>query len=296
MVQPQVSNVLPDLLPQTFMLSERSSLFNQLSSPDSMIHSESSGSNDSNTSFSVVEIREKDLTSKMTVQNINVDDDEQNTTTNVQHHILESCQAFVPEFVETVNIIDVSSDTDTGSTPNLDDRKKMSDDTIDQSDESADELEYELERELESINKLNPYSSISEVDIRKTKVITVEKQRISFDERGSHPQGSKDRDILKDSEENINEKSEKESHTEKKTPIWERDSFYNTDHENYDEPLAFSEDEDIPRYSMEMATDSDSDVVKSFFLFFVITTFKKFSFILFIVKFSINFFDTFFDH
>lgn len=270
MVQPQISNVLPDLLPQTFMLSERSALFNQFSSPDSIIN-ESSQSNDTNNpSFSVVEIREKDLTSKMTVQNINFDDHEQQISShNVQHHILESCRAFVPEYVETVNIIDVSSDTDTGSTPNLDDRKKMSDDTIDQSDESADELEYELERELESINKLNPYSSISEIDIRKTKVITIEKQRISFDERGSHPQGSKDRDILKDSEENINEISEAETKVKKpKAPIWERDSFYNSDNENDDEPLAFSEDEDIPRYSMEMATDSDSDVVISIFIFF----------------------------
>uniref|UniRef100_A0A336KZ29 CSON001198 protein n=1 Tax=Culicoides sonorensis TaxID=179676 RepID=A0A336KZ29_CULSO len=241
------NNNLPDLLPQTFMLNERSSFFSQMTESEK------------NSSFSVVEIREKDLTSKMTVQNINVEQSE--SLHNVQHHILESCRTFEPEYVETVNIIDVSSDTDTGSTPNLDEERKKSGDSLDQFDESPDELEYELEKELESINKLNPYNSISEIDIRKTKVITVEKQRISFDERGSIPQGSKDRDILKDSEENVSQIIEEEKDEEKiDASAIERDSFYNSDKENDEEPLAFSEDEDIPRYSMEMATDSDSDV------------------------------------
>ncbi|XP_063701703.1 dystrophin, isoforms A/C/F/G/H isoform X4 [Culicoides brevitarsis] len=236
--QQQQQNVMPDLLPpQTFMMNERS-----LRSPNS--------SNETN-DFSVVEIRETELTStKMTVQNINVDKNGENS--RVQHHILESCRTFEPEYVETVNIIDASSDTDTGSTPNLVERKKVA--AVPESDESPDELEYELERELESINKLNPYSSVSEVDIRKTKVITVEKQRISFEERGSNPRGSKDRDLL-DDESGPQQENMRKPHE----IIWERDSFYNTDNEN-DEPLAFSEDEDIPRYSMEMATDSDSDV------------------------------------
>lgn len=231
------------------MLSEKSSLFSQIASGQK---------SPVTASFSVVEIKEKDLTSKMIVQNINLEIQDSNETIQSASgvHILESIHAFEPEYVETVNIVDASSDTDTGSTPQLNDRRKISSDSNTIYD-SADELEYELERELESINGLNPYNSISEVDIRSTKVIRIEKQRISFEERRTKLRESKDRDILRDSEVNIDEPIRVNS-----DQIMEvRDSFYGSDKENDDEPLAFSEDEDIPRYSMEMATDSDSDVV-----------------------------------
>lgn len=257
-VQQAQQNVLPDLLPKTFHLAESSSLFSQISSNDRTDNDEiylDQQSNDINQNqrtdnqeqvFSVVEIRESNLTPKMSVQNFNVTEPTSSNSSKLVQKIgeivntisiLESVDTFEPEYVETVNIVDASetSDTDTCScsTPGLDEKRIRT---------SIDDLEDELERERCSVDP---------------SVLIVEKQRTSFDEQ-RQPLPGKDRDLLKDEERLI-----------LKMPIApyikdilcspERDSFYNSDKENNDEPLVFSEDEDIPRFSLEMTPDVDSD-------------------------------------
>ena len=237
---------MPDVLPKTFRLAEASSLFEDAMDPNNqMISQESRNENDdgSNNShkFSIVEIKEGNLSSKMSVQR------NDSSVAKVGQivdtiNILERCDNFEPEYVETVHIVDASSDTDTGSTPIL---NRKSSNKMDE-DDSMDELEFELERELGLFSKY----TVDEVD----KVLVVEKQRISFDGKQNM---EKERDFLKDSEQMKLRPSLKELLME------ERNSFYSADKDN-DEALVFSEDEDIPRYSIEMATDSDSDVVTIF--------------------------------
>lgn len=198
--------------------------------------------------FSVVEIREKSLTSK---QMVDIRDSVKTVQGQIVDtiNIIETVDHFEPEFVETVNIIDASEDT--------------SDDEKNQDEMDSDEFEYELEKELEKFN------FDSEVHIRADDLIRVEKQRTSFDEK--HKSFEKEHDILGD--------EEKVPVISKKQPLKilptlrdilmadekVRDSFYNSDKENFDEPLIFSDDEDIPRYSLEMATDFDSDSDTVFF-------------------------------
>lgn len=240
------SQGMPDVLPKTFRLAEASSLFTEdamdpsklINSQESRVEMEDNAS--SSHKFSIVEIKEGNLSSKMSVLRDN------STDANVGQivdtiNILERCDNFEPEYVETVHIVDASSDTDTGSTPIL---NRKSSNKMDE-DDSMDELEVELEKELELFSN---YIVDEDVD----KVLLVEKQRISFDGKQNM---EKDRDFLKDSEQIKLRPSLKELLME------ERNSFYSPDKEN-DEALVFSEDEDIPRYSIEMATDSDSDVVK----------------------------------
>lgn len=180
---------------------------------------------------SMVEIKERETSIKMSIL-----ESPQVDTIN----IFESCSRFEPEQVETVHIIDASSDTDTAaSTPQLE-RKPMK-------AGSMDELKTELKRELEEISNFET----------QTEDFTVKKQRISFEEHKSLK--GKDRDVLKDSE--VEEKLIKKMKlrpTLKELWMEERNSFYDDSKDN-DEPLEFSDDEEIPRYSIEM--DSDSDAV-----------------------------------
>lgn len=180
---------------------------------------------------SMVEVKERETSVKMSIfESPQVD------TIN----IFESCSRFEPEQVETVHIIDASSDTDTAaSTPQLE-RKPMK-------AGSMDELKTELKRELEEISNFETQAED----------FTVKKQKISFDQHKNLK--GKDRDVLKDSE--VEEKLIKKMKlrpTLKELWMEERNSFYD-DSKNNDEPLEFSDDEEIPRYSIEM--DSDSDVV-----------------------------------
>lgn len=179
----------------------------------------------------MVEIKERETSIKMSIL-----ESPQVDTIN----IFESCSRFEPEQVETVHIIDASSDTDTAaSTPQLE-RKPMK-------AGSMDELKTELKRELEEISNFET----------QTEDFTVKKQRISFEEHKSLK--GKDRDVLKDSE--VEEKLIKKMKlrpTLKELWMEERNSFYDDSKDN-DEPLEFSDDEEIPRYSIEM--DSDSDAV-----------------------------------
>lgn len=153
--------------------------------------------------------------------------------------VFESVKRFMPEQVETVHIVDASSDSD-ASTPHLP-RKQV------KLLGSIDELQSELDQELESV---------AEFDSRQPSLI-VKKEKISF---GRHAAlHDDDRDLLADDSEPTSVKNLKIRRTLKEIWMEERvNSFYSPENDN-DEPVVFSDDEEIPRYSVEM--DSDSDVV-----------------------------------
>lgn len=203
--------------------------------PQTSVFSDVSGNEtQSREECSMVEVKEGETSLKMSIfESPQVD------TIN----IFESCSRFEPEQVETVHIIDASSDTDTAaSTPQLE-RKSM------KAGGSMDELKTELKRELEEISNFET----------PTEDFTVKKQRISFDEK--QPIKTTDRDLLRDSG-NSEEKAIRKMKlrpTLKELWMEERNSFYDESKQNEEEPLEFSDDEEIPRYSIEM--DSDSDVV-----------------------------------
>lgn len=227
-------------------MAESSSLFSSIKdkkNDDELLRKTNNEDVKNTHEFSVVEIREKSLSSKQMV------DIRESVVDTI--NIIETVDHFEPEFVETVNIIDASEDT-------------SDDDEKNQDEMDSDEFDYELEKALEIAS--------NEVQIRSDDdhLIRVEMQRTSFD--GKHKSFEKEKDILGD--------EEKVPVILKKQPLKirptlrdilmadekGRDSFYNSDKENFDEPLVFSDDEDIPRYSLEMATDFDSDSDTVFFL------------------------------
>lgn len=253
------TSVMPDLLPKTFHLAESSSLFSSISDKrfDAEIltmESEQAAAAATRPApsyeISMVEIREGNL---QVIQNVNIKHDE-----SVHTIQLESVKNFEPEHVEMVVIHDASedtSDTDTCPTP---------------SQSNCTSLE-----ELKEVDGID-YGDDDEVLMRDLdeNVIKIEKQRISFDNK--HKNYEKEHDLLRDSEAAPGASGHVSA--EKKKPIKirpslreilmseERDSFYDSDKENYDDPIIFSEDEDIPRFSLELPADSDSDTV--FFVFF----------------------------
>lgn len=196
------SNVLPDLLPKTFHLAESSSLFSRISEGEDVFvssndHSHakidrSSAEQQREQAFSVVEIRESNLTSpkKAAINRIGSIRPDQllipktgevvNTVT-----VLEIADYFEPECVETVNILDVTSetsDTETSTTPIMDDRKSQ----LTTSQEGFDEM-------VELLVDDSP------VLLRRTSdTLHVETIRASFDENKRRL--SQDRDLLHDSE------------------------------------------------------------------------------------------------
>lgn len=168
--------------------------------------------------------------------------------------IIETVETFEPEFVETVNIV-YASDASSCSTPVLDDR----DDFIERETNSIERSFDDLTEELESETIQN-----SSIENESDSLLMLLKKR----------------DIQKDSE--IDNKTDSKKPRRNIAPTLkeilsypERDSFYGSDKENFDDPLVFSEDEDIPRFSLEMNqdVDSDSDTVFCYFFFiFCITS------------------------
>lgn len=253
------SNVLPDLLPTTFRLAESSSLFSQISVNEPIDENRNEIALDEDEDVSVVEIREGNLTPKMQVRIASQDLENMAKIEEVTNtiSIIETVETFEPEFVETVNIV-YASDASSCSTPVLDDREDFIERENMSIATSFDDLEEELERDTQQKSP--------------TGTIFVEKQRISQDEERSSFL-LKERDLLKDSENDkkIEPKKPRRSIAPTLKEILsypERDSFYNSDKENFDDPLVFSDDEDIPRFSLEMNqdVDSDSDTVFSLFL------------------------------
>ncbi|XP_065091339.1 dystrophin, isoforms A/C/F/G/H-like [Ochlerotatus camptorhynchus] len=243
----QQSNILPDILPATFRLVETSALFSCISSAEPLQQAKSETRTVSHhySECSVVEVKEKNMSAKMSVRSINMPSSDVTMHGQVVDtiNILESCKFVEPEYVETVHIIDASSDTDTSCPSPKPDKKQMN-----------------VSKPLTRITTSTPKSSkpINTVQIGGEQSQSPKQLRIS--KKLILPQKSSI-DVLRDFDKiclNVEEASK--NHPGLRDLVFdERDSFYSSDKENYDELLVFSEDEDIPRYSIEMATDSDSD-------------------------------------
>lgn len=262
---------MPDLLPTTFRLAESSSLFSQISDnkdsqrPDSFyeyVNEPPTSDANKEQQFSVVAIRESNLTPKMSIRHKDLEPKLGEIVNTIS--ILETVDTFEPEFVETVNIIDASeaSDTDTcSSTPN-----RLSFDYLDTEQQATHDLSSTSSSPPEPLSPIQMANSNADGRERRQQgVMLVAKQPITT---AAHHFYRKERDMLKDCDEH-----EDRTRTEAKlkmkqslvpnlkeilcTP--ERDSFYSSDKEHNDEPLVFSEDEDIPRFSLEMTPDVDSD-------------------------------------
>lgn len=165
--------------------------------------------------------------------------------------ILETVDIFEPNYVETVHIIDASETSDT------------EDDTLD-GDDDDDDAEVIDEEEQQLLLKedtaspsLMPLSPLQLAANRH--VIRVEKRALSSGEHRTYC--TKERDILHDCDEQADRRRTETKLAERKSLVpnlkeilqsSERDSFYNSD-AGGDEPLVFSEDEDIPRFSLEMS-------------------------------------------
>lgn len=265
---------MPDLLPTTFRLAECSSLFSQISDhkdsqrPDSFYEyvNEPPTSDDSSNEhqFSVVEIRESNLTPKMSIRHMELEPKVGEIVNTIS--ILESVDTFEPEFVETVNIIDASeaSDTDTCcSTPNRLSFDYLDTDRLDVDDNMSSTTSPSPPEPVSPLQKAD--SNATDHERRQKSVMFVAKQPITTD---AHHYYRKDRDLLKDCDEQ-EDRLRMEVKLKMKQSLVpnlkeilctpERDSFYNSDKEHNDEPLVFSEDEDIPRFSLEMTPDVDSD-------------------------------------
>lgn len=233
-------NVLPDLLPQTFRLSESSNLFSQVSEKR-------------NENPSVVEVKERNL-SQSPLMSVALPKVAEIVDT------VETVGHFVPEFVETVQVLDMSEDSDSSN--------------------RLDEDYVELREDGGPLKEDDPEDGVILRDPTSREdskpVLKVEKQRISFEEKRKRI--DKERDILRDSEEDLEIKSIP------KKPKRLRQLFLDEEQKDYDpdETLVFSEDEDIPRFSLEnsLAFESDSDTVVDFFRIFYRTkeSFISFSF------------------
>ncbi|KRF83673.1 dystrophin, isoforms A/C/F/G/H isoform X5 [Drosophila virilis] len=288
--------VLPDLLPpQTFRLAESSTLFSQISlNPGKMAETSTEPRPAKNkrkapaAPAQVVEIKVKNIQNdKMSVQNIALEPQQGEIVDTV--NILESVEPLLPEYVQTVQIVDLSEDSDSSLRVDANGKEvrrskskrslcdspvaKLEDGTDADADADADADDAE--------SLLRPAAGNTS-----TPLLRVEKQRISFDEKRKRI--AHERDILRDSEEDeapesaatpneaaISEQEQRPKakrwrqlqpameditpDTEPESPI--RNSFYSADKEaGFDiEPLVFSDDEEIPRFSLEMTPSFDSD-------------------------------------
>lgn len=284
--QQQQQHVLPDLLPpQTFRLAETSALFSQISNQpqhmqpndDDIPPPKPSKRKINEAPAQMVEIKVKNINGdKMSVQLSGLEPQKGEIVDTV--NILESVEPFVPEYVETVQIVDLSEDSDSSIRPdaeNKDMKRSKSKGSLGEVSLQPPPLNEENDLEVELRPTLTQTS---------TPILRVEKQRISFDEKRKRVE--KERDILRDSEEEGDNPSS-QLFKQPKAKRWrqlqmameeldnsmadydERNSFYNADTElSFEvEPLVFSDDEDIPRFSMEMTQplDSDSDTVCHYF-------------------------------
>ncbi|XP_020813953.1 dystrophin, isoforms A/C/F/G/H isoform X2 [Drosophila serrata] len=266
--------VLPDVLPpQTFRLAESSTLFSQISlNPDKVSRTPppkpAKTKRKAPTSpAQVVEIKVKNIQNdKMSVQNIALEPQQGEIVDTV--NILESVEPFVPEYVETVQIVDLSEDSDSSvrvDSEGKEVRRSKSKHSL--NDSPLPRVSDNDEEEEESL--LRP-----EAGNTSTPFLRVEKHRISFDEKRKRI--ANERDILRDSEEEEPKSPRTPQVSVSKPKRWRqlqpeldalepespgRDSFYSPDKESgFDvEPLVFSDDEDIPRFSMEMTPTIDSD-------------------------------------
>lgn len=289
--------VLPDLLPpQTFRLAESSTLFSQISlNPNKAMDSPQPKPAKNKRKApaapaQVVEIKVKNIQNdKMSVQNIALEPHQGEIVDTV--NILESVEPLLPEFVQTVQIVDLSEDSDSslrvdGNGKEV--RRSKSKHSLCESPGAkaaeGTDADPDANADADAEAMLRPAAGNTS-----TPLLRVAKQRISFDEKRKRI--AHERDILRDSEEEeapqsvaaptgsatASEQRPKAKRwrqlqpemealtpdTEPESPI--RNSFYSADKETgFDiEPLVFSDDEEIPRFSLEMTPtfDSDSDTV-----------------------------------
>lgn len=233
---------LPDVLPTTFRLAEASALFDEISKNGELQPNQTDSEHDDlSTHVSMVAVRERNA-SLMSVRNSGIT--KMNESVNTIS-ILESVDSFVPEYVETVTIYDMSDTSDTDT----DDKKQYP---------SSERLVSELETVEDDEN-----SDIDEVALRETsdsnEKIIIEKRRISFDNKCGHLEA--ERDLLKDSElPTFTPRSSLRPTLREILSGEDRDSFYNSDKDNFEDPLVFSDDEDIPRFPVEFDNDYDMDL------------------------------------
>lgn len=234
---------MPDVLPKTFHLAEKSALFSQIDSTPN-VPSQPNPIDGCEQKVSIVEIREANLsTPKRAINTYNVNQSYQcenigqilNTCS-----ILESVSYLQPSCVETVNIIDVTSepsDSETCcSTPNPSERRKLSSDDEDGDDDDDDD-------EGEEYETGEPAPPLDTMQILK--------RQISYDEHWKSLR--KDRDLLKDSEHTTSEKNAPKKWPRKKlTPTLKEilsgttdcDRTDSADTAEQEEPLIFSDDDD----------------------------------------------------
>ncbi|XP_058979268.1 dystrophin, isoforms A/C/F/G/H isoform X5 [Musca domestica] len=281
---PNSGQVLPDLLPpQTFRLAESSALFSQISM-NTATTSNGAGPDDDipppkppnkrkigESQAQMVEIKVKNIGSdKMSVQLAGMEPQQGEIIDTV--NILESVEPFVPEYVETVQIVDLSEDSDSSMRIDVDGkevRRSKSKRSLNDSPKPLAEEEEENDKNNDVELRLGPSHT-------STPILRVEKQRISFEEKRKRIET--ERDILRDSEEEGDAKTGG-IFKQPKAKRWRqlqiameeldnsmaeqeaRNSFYNPDKDlSFEvEPLVFSDDEDIPRFSMEMTQPLDSD-------------------------------------
>lgn len=268
---------MPDLLPKTFHLAETSALFSQVDKAQNLLAQSpsltpsptpppppqrkssltsmrrlSEHDYENEQKVSVVEIRESNLTTPKRPINT------YHTRESLQSHnvgqimntcsILESVDYIEPCSVETVHIVDVTSepsDSETqSSTPNRTGRNNQRESSSDDDDDDDESDANEYETGEPAIAVALPKSA----SMDKMRIL---RQQISCDE--SRKSLQKDRDLLKDSEieESAQPKlspSEKTQHLKITTALNEilrsksKDSDRGTD--SFDEPLIFSDDDD----------------------------------------------------
>lgn len=212
-------NVMPDLLPKTFHLVESSALFSQIQDNSDDLIMPNTDEVDREHKFAVVEIRASNISiPKRAVGKIKPNISENTIDPSNTCSILEAVNYMRPSSVETVHIVDVTSepsDTETCSTPNPDDRA----DSVASSSESDSENEYDTGE---------PYIPSGHLLLNKPK-----------------------RQVwLSKIQEQISSKAQRSSlstttTTMKEALIVDRDSFHDgDDNEQDDEPLIFSDDDE----------------------------------------------------
>lgn len=298
-------NVLPDLLPRTFHLAESSSLFSQINEgkePNHTSQLSQKAGEPAEPTFSVVAIRESNLTEPKKPTFTGSGDKasaaagslalltpkigEINTVS-----ILEKVDFFEPEYVETVNIIDATSetsDTDTCTTPVLDEtRSRISREDIENM--QIDEALQIPELVAAVTAATTPATAIRSID--SPIILKVERKKMKLTPLGDGGKcvaaQSNDRDILRDSESTdhrrkpvkLKKKQQLAPRLKDDLSPTGRDSFYNSDHENFEEPLVFSDDDDLQTSMPVVITDFDSDDDCDMVFMFILNFFFSFFFV-----------------
>lgn len=220
------SRVLPDLLPETFHLAESSALFSQVNNSEFLLGRKDS--NDSSESkVSIVEIREANLMSpKRATYKTHESFQSQNVGQVLNTcSILESVNYLEPSCVETVHIIDATSEPSDSETP-CSTPDERPDTKVSSDDEESDEGDYDtdtMKKVSKRISTKSRYELEKDCDLPKSSEKYHSQRKLP-----AKPQRKKLTPTLK----------------EILSATSDRDSFYGADKEVFDEPLIFSDDDD----------------------------------------------------